>query len=58
MTVYELIQLLAQYDAEAEVCVSQKPLGYVAPLRFHEFEDDIVKLYGDGSVTANGKELR
>lgn len=49
MTVYELIQALARYDSDTEVCVSQKPDGAVVPLRWHELADDTVKLYGDGS---------
>lgn len=56
MTVYELIQVLAKYEADAEVCVSQKPLGYVTNVLYHQYEDDIVKLFGDGVTNADGKE--
>lgn len=56
MTVYELIQILSRYQPETEVTVSQKPLGYVVPIKLHELEDETLKLYGDGSVTADGKE--
>lgn len=52
MTVYELIQHLARFDPNTEVFVSQKPAGFVVPLRFTELEDDAVKLYGDGSEDA------
>ena len=49
MTVYELIQFLARFEPDTEVTVSQKPAGVVVPLRFVEYQDDCVKLYGDGS---------
>lgn len=52
MTVYELIQFLSRFNAETDVCVSQKPAGIVVPLRFVEMQDDVVKLYGDGSEDA------
>jgi hypothetical protein len=54
MTAYELIQYLANFESETEVCVSQKPAGIVVPLRFFEFQDDVIKLYGDGSEEADG----
>jgi hypothetical protein len=48
MTAYELIQFLARYPADTEVCVSQKPDGYVDQIKYVNFEDDVIKLYGNG----------
>jgi hypothetical protein len=56
MTVYELIQVLSRYHADTQVCVSQKPTGYVTDLLYHTHEDEMVKLYGDGVTSADGKE--
>ena len=56
MTVYELIQVLSRYPAGTEVCLSQKPRGYVVPILYHDGEDEILKLYGDGSLTPEGNE--
>lgn len=50
MTVYELIQALAEFRPDTEVCVSQMPGGFVCDLKYWEFEDGVVKLYGDGTV--------
>lgn len=58
MTVYELIQALAQYPADSAVCVSQKPVGYVTALLYVVIEDGVVKLHGDGLTSADGKELK
>lgn len=57
MTVYELIQVLARFPQDVEVFVSQRPEGYVVPITGHAEEDDIVKLYGDGSLTAEGDDV-
>lgn len=56
MTVYELIQVLARYPAGTEVYVSQKWQGYTVQAKWHELEDGVVKLYGDGSVDADGND--
>lgn len=56
MTVYELIGVLAKYPPQAEVCVSQKPMGFVVEIKLHDFEDGVVKLYGNGRLTEDGDE--